>query len=133
MQRILTLAALLLTQLGALDAAEFIVTNVGIAPAPIIVFKDAPPRTRDAAVTLAAYIEKSSGVKPAVMDGEPQPLPERASWIGVQPVVKTLFPKTDFDFKHAEETLIAANEKHLLIAGGRSVSCARRGWSDVQD
>jgi hypothetical protein len=28
-----------------------------------------------------------------------------------------LFPKTDFDFKHAEETLIVANEKHLVIAG----------------
>ena len=111
------LTALLLTPLAALHAADFIVFDAGIAPAPIIVFKDAPPRTRDAAVTLAEYIEKISGVKPAVMDGEPQPLPERAIWIGVQPVVKTLFPKTDFDFKHAEETLIVANEKHLVIAG----------------
>ena len=44
-------------------------------------------------------------------------MPERAIWIGFQPVLKTLFPKTDFDFKHAEETLIVANEKHLVIAG----------------
>ena len=86
-------------------------------PAPIIVFKNAPPRTRDAAVTLAEYIEKISGQKPAILDGEPQPLPERAIWIGVHPVVKALFPKTDFDFKHAEETLIVANEKYLVIAG----------------
>jgi len=86
-------------------------------PAPIIVFKDAPARTRDAAVTLAEYIEKISGQKPAILDGEPQPLPERAIWIGVQPAVKALFPKTDFDFKHAEETLIVANEKYLIIAG----------------
>jgi hypothetical protein len=28
-----------------------------------------------------------------------------------------LFPKIDFDFKHPEETLIAASENHLVIAG----------------
>ncbi|MEQ1851030.1 MAG: hypothetical protein ABMA01_05490, partial [Chthoniobacteraceae bacterium] len=93
------LTALLLAPLAALHAADFIIGGKGVASAPIIVFKDAPPRTRDAAVTLAEYIEKISGVKPSVMDGEPQPLPERAIWIGVQPMVKTLFPKTDFDFK----------------------------------
>ena len=112
------ITALLLAFLTAsINAADFIVSDAGIAPKPIIVFKDAPPRTRDAAVTLADYIEKISGQKPAVLDGEPSPMPERAIWIGVQPVVKTLFPKTDFDFKHAEETLIVANEKHLVIAG----------------
>jgi hypothetical protein len=68
-------------------------------------------------VTLASYIEKISGQKPVIIDGEPKQMPARAIWIGVQPVVKTLFPKTDFDFKHPEETLIAANERHLVIAG----------------
>jgi len=110
-------ASVLLVCVSSVHAADLVLVAKDTAPAPIIVFKDAPPRTRDAAVTLAEYIEKISGVKPAVMDGEPQPLPERAIWIGVQPVLKTLFPKTDFDFKHAEETLIAANEKHLVIAG----------------
>jgi len=98
-------------------AAEFIIVDKDNAPAPIIVFKDAPPRTQDAAARLAEYIEKISGSKPMVMEGEPTPIPERAIWIGVQPVVKTLFPKSDFDFKHAEETLILANDKHLVIAG----------------
>lgn len=111
------LIALLLAPLAALHAADFIISDAGIAPAPIIVFKGAPPRTRDAAVTLAEYIEKISGVKPVVMDGEPQPVPERAVWIGVQPAVRALFPKTDFGFKQAEETLIVAGEKHLVIAG----------------
>ena len=122
MKLLLTLLTLL--TVGALSAnsslaaqPNLILADVGIAPAPIIVFKDAPPRTRDAAVTLAEYIEKISGQKPAVLDGEPQPLPERAIWIGVQPTLKILFPKTDFEFKHAEETLIVANEKHLVIAG----------------
>jgi hypothetical protein len=100
------LTALLLTPLAALHAADF-----------ILVAKDAPPRTRDAAVTLADYIAKISGQKPEVIDGEPKAMPERAIWIGVQPVVKSLFPKTDFDFKQPEETLIVANEKHLVIAG----------------
>ena len=109
--------ALLLAPLATLHAGDFIVSDVGVAPAPIIVFKDAPPRTRDAAVKLAEYIGKISGVKPAIVDGEPQPLPERAIWIGVQPVVKRLFPKTDFDFKQPEETLITTNGKHLVIAG----------------
>ena len=68
-------------------------------------------------MTLADYIAKISGQKPEVIDGEPKAMPERAIWIGVQPVVKSLFPKTDFDFEQAEETLIVANEKHLVIAG----------------
>lgn len=110
------LIALLLAPLAA-HAADFIIADEGVASAPIIVFKDAPPRTRDAAVTLAQYIEKISGQKPAIIDGVPSPLPERAIWIGVQPMVKTLFPKTDFDFKYAEETFTVANEKHLVIAG----------------
>jgi hypothetical protein len=111
------LTALLLTPLATLHAADFLLVSKDKPPAPIIVFKDAPPRTRDAAVTLADYIAKISGQKPEVIDGEPKAMPERAIWIGAQPVVKSLFPKTDFDFKQPEETLIVANEKHLVIAG----------------
>ncbi len=117
MKHILALLTAHLAPLAALQAADFIVADVGLTPAPIIVFKDAPPRTRDAAVTLASYIEKISGVKPAILDGDPQPVPERAIWVGVQPVVETLFPQIDFDFKHPEEIVIAANEKHVVIAG----------------
>ena len=103
--------------MAVLPAADLVLVAKDTPPAPIIIFKDAPARTRDAAVTFAEYIEKISGQKPAILDGEPKPLPERAIWIGVQPAAKALFPKTDFDFKHAEETLIVANEKHLVIAG----------------
>jgi hypothetical protein len=117
MKHLLTLSALLLASLSTLHAADFILADVGSAPVPIIIYKDAPPRTRDAAEKLAEYIEKISGEKAAIFYGEPQPVPERAIWIGVQPVVKTLFPKTDFDFKHPEEIVIAANEKHVVIAG----------------
>ncbi len=114
---ILILAAQLLAPLAALHAADFVIVAPDVRSAPIIVFENAPPRTRDAAVTLAEYIEKISGQKPAIVDGEPKPLPERAIWVGVQPVVKSLFPNMDFDFTYPEETLIAANAQHLIIAG----------------
>jgi len=111
------LALLLLLSSAALHAAEFVWVESGGKPAPIIVFADAPPRTREAAVTLAKYVEKISGVKPTIVDGEPQQVPERAVWIGVQPLVKSLFPKTNWEFSHPEETLVVADAKHLVIAG----------------
>lgn len=101
----------------ASQADEFILVAKNTPPAPIIVYKDAPPRTRELADVLADYVGKISGQKPHVIEGEPSPLPSRAIWIGVQPAVKALFPKIDFDFKHPEEIVIAANEHHVVIAG----------------
>ena len=116
-ERPFLLTAFLSVLCGSTFAADFVLTDRGIRPAPIVVFQDAPPRTRDAAVTLADYIEKISGARPDVLDGEPRPLPERAIWVGVQPAVKAVFPNLDVDFRHPEEILLAANEKHLVIAG----------------
>ena len=98
-------------------AAPLILVDKGVSLAPIIVFKDAPPRTRQAADELAAYIEKVGGAKPQVIEGLPEPVPEHAIWVGFQPKLKELFPKTDFDFKHPEEILIACDGKNLVIAG----------------
>ncbi|MBM3858431.1 MAG: hypothetical protein FJ395_02135 [Verrucomicrobia bacterium] len=78
---LLALTTLLLAPLAVLHAAELVLVAPGIAPAPIIVFKDAPPRTRDAAVTLADYVEKISGARPEVIDGEPKPLAACAIWM----------------------------------------------------
>ena len=91
--------------------------DAGVKPAPIIVYKDAPPRTRESAVQLAEYIRKISGSRPEITDGEPRPVPDRAIWVGVQPAVKALFPQTDFDFSHPEEILLVASGKHVVIAG----------------
>jgi len=99
------------------QAADLVLVENGVSLAPIIVFKDAPPQTRLAADELALYIEKSSGAKPQVIEGDPQPTPKNAIWVGFQPRLKELFPNLDFDFKHPEEILIAANENHLVIAG----------------
>jgi len=111
------LLALLFTTLSSLHAVDLVLIEPGKAPAPIVVYQGAPPRTHDAAVTLADYLEKITGTRPQVLKGEPKPLPAHAIWIGHQAALKQLFPKTDFNFQHPEETLITANENHLVIAG----------------
>ena len=111
------MSVLLLAPLAQLRAADIVLVARDVPPAPIVVFRDAPPRTRDAAETLADYIGKICGQQPPVIDGQPNPVPQRAIWVGVQPAVKRLFPQTDFDFQHPEETLIVAKDKHLVIAG----------------
>lgn len=96
---------------------ELTLVDGGVSLAPVVVYEGAPPRSRDAAVTLADYLEKIGGVRPPVIDGKPDPVPEHAIWVGYQPVLDGLFPGTDFDFKEPEEVLIVANENHLVIAG----------------
>ena len=123
-------AALLVVAAGGMEAREqakqkdsevratpLTLVDKGASLAPIIVFSNAPPMTRKAADELAAYIEKVGGVKPPVLEGLPEPVPEHAIWVGFQPKLKELFPKTDFEFKHPEEILIACDGKNLVIAG----------------
>lgn len=111
----LVMCAGLFTSLAG--AAELVLASKDSTPLPIIISADAPPRTHETAQVLADYIEKMSGKKPLMSLGSPQPVPDQAIWVGVQPEVRTLFPQTDFDFKHPEETLIVANDKHVVIAG----------------
>ncbi|MCA1809641.1 MAG: DUF4838 domain-containing protein [Lentisphaerae bacterium] len=66
---------------------------------------------------MVEYIEKISGARPEVIEGLPDPLPERAIWVGYQPVLHELFPEVDFDFQHPEEILIAVNDRHAVVAG----------------
>ncbi len=82
-----------------------------------MVFENAPRFTRMAADELADYMEKITGVRPEVIEGAPDPVPETAIWVGYQPVMDDLFPDHNFDFEHPEEILIAATEDHLAIAG----------------
>lgn len=113
----LPLIAAVLTAILPARAADLVLASTDSPPLPIIVSAEAPPRTRDAAEVMAGYIEKISGKKPLVMLGASSPAPDSAIWVGVQPEVKALFPKVDFDFKHPEEIVIAASEKHVVIAG----------------
>ncbi len=109
-----TIAAFLLAHPAQ---SELVLVENGESRMPIVIFADAPPLTRQAADELTYYIEKTSGARPEVLEGLPDPLPESAIWVGVQPVLTELFPDQDFDFQHPEEILIAANDRHLVIAG----------------
>lgn len=102
---------------GPALAGEFVLVENGASPAPVVVFKDAPPRTRSAAVELCDYVGKVSGARPKLIEGEPETIPPRAIWVGIQPAVRKLLPNLDLDFKHPEEILLACDERHLVIAG----------------
>ncbi len=97
--------------------AELVLTEAGRSLAPIVIFDGAPPFTRAAADELAEYIEATSGSRPKVIEGTPDPLPQHAIWVGYQPVLESVFPATDFNFRYPEEILIVANEHHLVIVG----------------
>ena len=61
------------TTIANADAPQFVLVEPKGEPVPIVVFADAPPRTRGAAVELADYVEKICGRRPEVLDGEPRP------------------------------------------------------------
>lgn len=106
-----------LSSVSWLRAAEMILAEKGKAAVPIVMAKGASTFTRDAANHLASAVEKMTGVRPAIIEGEPSVPPSQAIWIGLQPVVQKLFPGTKFEFQHPEETLLAANDRHVVIAG----------------
>ncbi|MCA1808039.1 MAG: DUF4838 domain-containing protein [Kiritimatiellia bacterium] len=111
-------SGLLVMGLCAVSQAEpMVLVRSGASLAPIVVYEDAPPYTRRAADELALYIEKISGVRPEVLVGRPDPLPEHAVWVGYQPVLREVMPGVDFDFQHPEEIMIACDGRHLVIAG----------------
>ena len=117
--RLPLLVTLLSLATGALQAEDFMLVDLdsGIKPAHLILFADAPPMTRAATAELADYLERICGIRPEVLEGNLKEIPKRAIWIGFQPVLKKVFPDTDFDFKHPEEILLATQGSHLIIAG----------------
>lgn len=104
-------------QASADPAGKLVLVNNGTSVAPIVIYQDAPMLTREVADVLADYVEKTSGARPEVIEGEPDPIPDHAIWVGYQPVLDKLFPDLDLAFHHPEEILVAANANHLLIAG----------------
>lgn len=98
-------------------AGKLVLVENGIRRAPIVVAPGAPPATVRAAQELADYIEKISGARPAVLEGAPTPVPDRAIWVGVQPLLNDLFPSLRLTFDKPESIFIAANGRHLAIVG----------------
>ncbi len=97
--------------------AGIVLVENGKSLTPIILPAEPTMFTNIAAADLAEYIGKVGGVKPEILEGLPNPIPEHAIWVGFQPQLKPLFPGTDFDFKHPEEILIKCDGKHLAILG----------------
>lgn len=93
------------------------IVDKGEGMVPIIVPEGGAPRTIQAAVELADFIEAMSGVRPEVIEWRPAEIPSGAIWVGYQPVLEKIFPGLDFAFEHPEEILIAADERNIVIVG----------------
>lgn len=107
----------LLICVGGLLNADLVLVENGESRAPIVVADGVSPRTLIAVDELADYMEKMSGARPTILTGSPYPLPEKAIWVGYQPVLDSLFPDMSFEFDSPEELVIAATSDNLVIAG----------------
>ena len=118
MKNVITLALLgLLYQATSSLAADFILVDPEAGAAPIVIPTGLPPRTRDAAVTLADTIEQISGLRPQLIEGDAKEIPKQAIWVGIHPRLIAAAPDLDLQFEHPEETLIAVSETAVVIAG----------------
>ncbi len=106
---------LLLSSAG--HGEDLVLVRQGVGLVPVVLFEGAPPMTRRAADDLIDYIEKSSGVRLELVEGVPDPFPEKAIWVGFQPALETVFPGVDFTLAHPEEILLVSNSDHLAILG----------------
>jgi len=103
---------------GCARTNELVLVKDGVSKAPIILPEDATEATTEAANELADYIEKISGARPDVLAGVPGRIPSHAIWVGFQPRLATLLPGLTLNFVAVpEETLIACDGRHLVIAG----------------
>jgi hypothetical protein len=94
-----------------------VIASNGRSLAPIILPKDHTPLMKEAANDLATYIKKISGATPEIKIGAPNPIPEKAIWVGHQTDVGRLFPEIKFSYDHPEEVINAANHNHIIISG----------------
>ena len=102
---------------ATVSAEDMLLVEKGGNPVPIVVAEGASAATTRAARELASYIAKISGAQPDVVTGVPEPIPDRAIWIGVQPKLTEIFPDVDFAFAKPEEILIVCDGRNVAIAG----------------
>jgi hypothetical protein len=104
---------------GAVKESEMFIVEKSVCRVPIIVGKNAPPATLQAAGELAHYMKLISGAAPEIIkgDSDSKNLPKHGIWVGIQPELTSLFPDLNFKFINPEEILIACNGQDLVIAG----------------
>jgi hypothetical protein len=98
-------------------AGPMVLVKEGGPAVPIVLPADAPAATTEAAQTLALYIEKITGQKPATLQAPLSSVPDSAIWIGTHDTLATLMPAVSLKFSEPEEILIASDGRHLVIAG----------------
>jgi hypothetical protein len=97
---------------GAFEFSQNDIVNT-----PIILPANATHYTKEAANILATYINKVVGATPQIVTGFPNPMPQKAIWVGFQPGIERFFPGVDLAFKYPEEVINTANPNHILISG----------------
>lgn len=102
---------------GSMAADALVLVESGRSLAPVMVAADAPAETLEAARDLVDHLEWISGAKPALLEGAPEPAPEPAIWVGLQPGLASLFPDVDFSLRHPEEILLVCDGRNLAIVG----------------
>ena len=110
-------AAVCLWMAAASTSAESFIVKDGEPQVEIILSAEPTPSAKLAAIELQGFIKRISGARLSVLTAVPDPLPQRAIWIGAGAEAKRLFPGVDLDFKHPEEILYACDGRNLLIAG----------------
>lgn len=113
--RLWTLLAAGLFQVHAVAALRIV--EQGEARTPVLLAPGVSPEARRAVARMTRYIQRISGARLTVLEEAPDPPPAQAIWIGDHPVFPALVPELDLDFQEPEEILIAANDRHLVIAG----------------
>lgn len=86
-------------------------------PTVIVIAESAPPANEQAAQDLADTLLAITGSKPAVVRGQPNPVPKHAIWIGQHPALATLFPKVDLTLTEPEQILIVVADHHVAVLG----------------
>ncbi len=114
---ILILALIAQAQAAGPGGARLHLIRADGSALPIVVAPGAAPHTRAAADELAAHLESIGGVRPAVIEGLPDPLPAQAIWVGYQPALDRLFPGIDFTLNHPEEIFLVGDANHIAITG----------------
>lgn len=115
------------------SAQQLVLVENGVSRAPVILFEGAPPRTRQAAEELVAYIGQISGAECELVEGRPDPIPDHAVWVGYQPVLDELFPDLDFTRLMMECVPLMERVRESGGVDGEAVRRAAANWDKMEE
>lgn len=89
----------------------------GAQALPVMVAAEVPFETVRAARHLVDYLEKTTGARPELHEGAPEPLPDSAIWVGHHAEILDLYPDMDWAFSKPEEIRLFNDGRHLVMLG----------------